>query len=116
MGPDQQWQQALADGEFRLQRARRSGRCFFPPRIAEPQTGDRDWEWVRASGDGTVYSVTIVHPRPPAEPYNVVLVDLAEGPRVMSRMIDVEDVCIGMPVRARVDRSGVAPLLLFEPA
>ena len=40
-----------------------------------------------ASGAGTVYSVTVVHPRPPDEPYNVVLVDLAEGPRMMSRVV-----------------------------
>ena len=116
MSPEQRWRQALADGEFKLQRARASGRHFFPPRVAEPGTGDRDWEWVRASGNGTVYSVTTVHPRAPAEPYNVVLVDLAEGPRVMSRVVDAKDVRIGMAVRARIDRAGDAPLLLFEPA
>ena len=106
----------MADGEFRLQRARGSGRCFFPPRVAEPGTGDRDWEWVRASGEGTVYSATVVHPRPPAEPHNVVLVDLAEGPRLMSRIVGADAVRIGMKVRARIDRSGKAPLLLFVPA
>ncbi|MEO7635868.1 MAG: OB-fold domain-containing protein [Sphingomicrobium sp.] len=116
MGPEQIWRQALADGEFRLQRARASGRYFFPPRVAEPGTGDRDWEWVRASGNGTVYSMTIVHPRPPAAPYNVVLVDLAEGPRVMSRVVGADRVHIGMAVRARIDRAGDEALLLFEPA
>ena len=116
MGPDQAWRQALADGEFRLQRARTSGRYFFPPAVAEPGTGDRDWEWVRASGNGTIYSVTTVHPRPPAEPYTVVLVDLAEGPRMMSRVVGTEDERIGMAVRARIDRAGDSPLLLFEPA
>ena len=116
MGPQQTWHQALADGEFRLQRARASGRHFFPPRVAEPGTGDRDWEWVRASGEGTIYSLTTIHPRPPAEPYTVVLVDLAEGPRMMSRVVGAADVRIGMAVRARIDRAGDAPLLLFEPA
>lgn len=115
MGPQQAWRQALADGEFRLQRARASRRCFFPPRVAEPGTGDRDWEWVRASGDGTIYSVTTIYPRPPAEPYNVVLVDLAEGVRVMSRVVGTSEVRIGMTVRARIDRANDEPLLLFEP-
>lgn len=116
MGPDQQWRQALADGEFRLQRCRGSDRYFFPPRVAEPGSGDRDWEWVAASGDGTVHSVTIVHPRPPAEPYNVVLVTLAEGPRIMSRVAGAGDIRIGMKVRARICRDGKEPLLLFDPA
>ena len=116
MSPEQSWRQALVDGEFKLQWARASGRCFFPPRVAEPGTGNRDWEWISASGYGTVYSVTTVHPRAPDKPYNVVLVDLAEGPRVMSRVVGTADVRIGMAVRARIDRAGDAPLLLFEPA
>lgn len=114
MGPEQTWREALGNGEFLLQRARGSGRCFFPPRVAEPGTGDREWEWVRAIGEGTIYSVTVVRPRPPAEPYNVVLVDLAEGPRVMSRVIGVGAVEIGAKVRARVDRIGGEAILLFE--
>lgn len=116
MGPEQAWHQALADGEFRLQRTRRTGRYFFPPRVAEPGTGDRDWEWVTASGNGTVHSVTIIHPRPPAAPYNVVLVDLAEGPRVMSRVVGTDEIAIGMKVRAMIDDAGGTPLLTFEPA
>jgi uncharacterized OB-fold protein len=116
MGPDQAWQQALVDGEFRLQRARGSGRFLLPPRVAEPGTGDTDWQWVSASGMGTVYSVTVVHPPPPAEAYNVVLVDLAEGPRIMSRLAGAGEARIGMKVRARIDREGEKPLLLFDPA
>jgi uncharacterized OB-fold protein len=115
MGPEQEWRAALGDGELRLQRARRSGRCFFPPRVAEPGTGDREWDWIVASGEGTVYSVTIVHPRAPAEPYNIVLVDLAEGVRMMGRVVGTDTVKIGMKVRARIDREGPEPLLLFEP-
>ncbi len=116
MGPEEEWRAALAQGELRLQRARRSGRCFFPPRVAEPGTGDRAWEWIVASGAGTIYSVTVVHPRAPEEPYNVVLVDLAEGVRVMGRVTGSKNVAIGMEVRARIDRTGPEPLLLFEPA
>jgi uncharacterized OB-fold protein len=114
MGPEQTWREALGKGELRLQRAQGSGRCFFPPRIAEPGTGDRNWKWVRASGEGTIYSVTVVHPRPPAEPYNVVLVDLAEGPRVMSRVIGAGPVQIGAQVRARIEQANGEPVLLFE--
>lgn len=116
MGPEAQWRQALREGRFLIQRARASGACFFPPRGSEPGTGDTDWEWIEASGEGTVYSVTVVHPRPPQAPYNVVLVDLAEGPRMMSRVEGDAPVGIGMKVRARVDPSGDEPIILFDPA
>lgn len=62
-----------------------------------------------------IYSVTVVHPRPPAGPYNVVLVDLEEGVRVMGRVVG-SDATIGMAVSARIDRDGPEPLLLFERA
>jgi uncharacterized protein len=116
MGPEAQWRQALQEGRFMLQRARASGACFFPPRGAEPGTGDTDWEWVEASGEGAIYSVTVIHPRPPQAPYNVVLVDLAEGPRMMSRVAGDAPVRIGMSVRARIDSSGREPVILFDPA
>ena len=116
MGPEAQWRHALEQGRLLIQRARASGACFFPPRGAEPGTGDTGWDWVEASGEGTVYSVTIVHPRPPEVPYNVALVDLVEGPRIMSRVECGGPVNIGMKVRARIDMSSGQPLVLFDPA
>ena len=91
---------------------------MFYPRIAEPRTGADDLDWVDASGLGTVHAVTIVRKKDPADSYNVVLVDLAEGPRLMGRVDDVqlEDVKIGMAVRARIINQGDQPLLVFVPA
>ncbi len=118
IGPEAHWDAALAEGRFLLQRGRASGRAWFPPRIAEPGTGDSDFDWIEASGRGTIYSLTIVSQRPPAEPYAVVLVELAEGPRLMSRIEGVDPVTlsIGMPVFARILCENGAPLLVFEPA
>lgn len=116
MGPEAQWRQALQQGRFVIQRARASGAFFFPPRGAEPGTGDTDWEWVQASGEGVVYSVTVIHPRPPQAPYNVVLVDLAEGPRLMSRVESTASVRIGMKVRMRIELDGREPIILCDPA
>lgn len=116
MGPEEEWRRALGEGRFLIQRARASGRHFFPPRTAEPGTGDRGWDWVEPSGEGTVYSATLIHPRAPEAPYNVVLVDLAEGPRIMGRVEGMEAVPIGLKVRARIDRGGADPLLVFDPA
>ncbi len=79
--------------------------------------------WEEASGRGTVYSFTVIrqnYQRPFRDwiPYVVALVDLEEGPRVMSNVVacDPKQVHIGMALRARFevvsDEAGVA---LFEP-
>jgi uncharacterized protein len=116
-GAEAHWRAALAEGRFLLQRGCASGRAFFPPRIAEPGTGDSA-EWFEASGEGRVYSVTVVARKPPETPYAVVLVELAEGPRVMSRIEGVapDAIRIGMAVKARIIADDGAPLLVFEPA
>lgn len=116
--PDIEYQSHLDAGAFKLLRARDTGQIFFYPRIAAPRSGSRDLEWVDASGLGTVYAVTIVSQRPPTPNYNVVLVDLAEGPRVMSRVEGIanEEIRIGMPVKARVDQVDGSGLLVFVPA
>lgn len=116
MGPEAEWRAALHDGRLLLQRGRDSERCFFPPRVAEPGTGAVEWDWVEASGAGTVYSATRVHPRPPEAPYNVVLVDLAEGVRMMGRVTGDTPVTIGMAVRARITDQAGEPIVLFDPA
>ena len=115
--PEQEYFAHLAQGRFMLQRPRASGQCFFYPRVAAPITGERDLEWVLASGRGTVYATTIVRPKPPQQPYNVVLVDLEEGVRVMSRVegIAPEAVKIGMQVQARVGTQDDKAILLFDP-
>ena len=101
-----------------LQRSRSSGAFVFHPRVAEPGSGATDLEWVEASGRGSVYSTTTVRCKPPAADYNVALIDLAEGPRMMSRVVDVAaaEVKIGMPVQARIVIENDAPLLVFDPA
>ncbi len=116
-GPEQHWRGALAQGRFLLQRDGSTGRHFFPPRVVSPGTGAA-WEWTEASGRGSVHSVSVIHPRPPEAPYAVVLVDLAEGPRLMGQVDGLvpEEIRIGMPVVARIASDGAEPLLTFIPA
>lgn len=116
-GPEAIWRDALAQGRFLLQRAVSSGTVFFPPRISEPGSGDTDLEWIEASGMGTVYSMTVVSQKPPAAPYNVVLVDLDEGARLMSRVDGAapESLRIGMRVRAKIVQDDDTPLIVFTP-
>lgn len=116
--PEKQYTEYLAQGEFMLLRAKASGKFIFYPRVAEPLTGDTALEWVKASGRGRVYSATVVRQRPPAADYSVVLVDLEEGPRMMSRVdgLPPADVRIGMDVEARIIQEGDGPLVIFVPA
>jgi uncharacterized OB-fold protein len=116
LGPEARFAAFLAEGKFMIQRSRVSGRHVFYPRIAEPGTGD-ELEWVEPSGMGTVYSTIIVYPKPPAQPYNVALVDLDEGPRMLSRIEGVtpDKVAIGMRVKAHVGSEDGTPLVLFRP-
>src|SRR3546814_4849022 len=117
-GPEAHWRAALAEGRFLLQRAGSSGTVYFPPRLAEPGTGETDLEWIEASGMGMVYSMTIVAQKPPAPPDNVVLVVLDEGSWLMSFVDRLAPAAlhIGLFRRARTMEAEVGPLLVLAPA
>lgn len=116
--PQQEYFAHLAAGRFMVQRSRSTGEYVFYPRVIAPRTGAADLEWVSASGDGIVYASTVVRPKPPQPLFNVVIVQLAEGPRLMSRLegVDPESVRIGMQVKARISQAEGQPLLVFDPA
>lgn len=95
----------LAEGELRLQRCVDCGTAQFYPRALCATCGG-DVEWFTASGDGEVHTFSVVrthHAEPFASlvPFVLAIVELAEGPRMMTNLIDCapEDVRIGLPVR-----------------
>lgn len=112
-GPEAEYLVHLQAGRFMIQRSRATGRHVFYPRVAVPGTGEQDLEWVPASGDGTVYSVTVNRSRDGA--YNVALIDLAEGPRMMSRIEGVETLPVGAPVKARIAATPDGLAVVFDP-
>jgi len=118
MNPEQDFFAHLAAGRFMIQRSRSTGGYVFYPRVAEPGTGATDLDWVEASGRGTVYSTTTIRQKPPTPNYNLALIDLEEGPRMMSCVdgIAPDEVRIGMAVAARVVREGDQSLVVFVPA
>jgi len=76
------------------------------PRAICPHCGGRTFDWREASGRATVYAVTVQHtPGLPhmadRVPYVVALVDLAEGVRMMTNIVDVDpaSVRVGDAVR-----------------
>jgi uncharacterized protein len=97
------WDAAL---ERRLvaQRCAACRRLRHPPRPMCPWCHSTDFELADLSGDGTLYSYAILHhPQHPAFEYPVIaaLVDLEEGVRVLSNLVDVDpdEISVGMPVR-----------------
>jgi len=114
--PERDYQRHLEEGRFMLQRSRSSGRFVYYPRVAEPGTGCTDLEWFAPSGLGTVYAATAISQRPPAAAYSVVLVDLDEGARMMSRVdgIPAEQVKIGQRVKAKVIQENDKAIVVFE--
>jgi len=118
-GPMATWAAQLAAGQVKIQRCTACARHVFYPRRLCPYCASTALEWVEASGRGTVHATTVVA-RSAARggDYNVALVDLEEGVRMMSRVdgIDAADVRIGMPVRASIVDSPSGPLLVFVPA
>ncbi len=91
----------------------------FYPRVIAPKTGAADLEWRVSKGLGTVHATTVVHPQQGAK-YNVCLVDVDEGFRMMSRVEDIEPalVKIGLRVRFRVHmpEGDEDPYPVFTPA
>src|SRR5207248_1588420 len=88
------------------------------------QADDPEVALARGTGGGTVYSFTAIRQISSRSsrhliPYVVALVDLDDGPRLMSNLVDSDhdDVRIGMRVRARFEPvSEDASIPLFEPA
>jgi hypothetical protein len=119
VGPERYFQDRLDEGRFMIQRSRTAGAHVFYPRVRCPLTGADDLEWVEPSGLGTVYSTTMVMaPRGSSEVgYNIALVDLLEGPRMLTRVIDIspDKVQIGMPVRAKIGKIDGKSVVLFAP-
>ena len=106
---------AAADGRFLIGRCKDTGRHFFPPRGVSPFTLSPNVELVAASGRGTLYSYTVMRAK---EPYMPAMVQLEEGPRIFTNLVDVapEDVRIGMKLRVAFRPSeGGPPLPMFAP-
>lgn len=114
--PAEVYRRYLEGGELGFLRCEGCGAPVFYPRVLCPRCGSASLEWQTSAGRGLVYATTAVYRRD-AEPYNVVLVDLEEGFRMMSRVegISAEEVEIGMSVVFRVREEEGGPVAVFVP-
>ena len=89
-----------------------------------PSCGSDQVEWFTASGRATLYSYVINHrPAPGFEadgPYAIAVVQLAEGPRMMSSITGVpatpEALVLDMPLQVTFEQRGEVSLPVFGPA
>ena len=95
----------LKEGKFLLRHCNACGRDHYYPRPFCPSCWSDDVSWKEASGRGRLYTYSIVHVNdlPPfAErvPYVAAVVELDEGPRVMTNVEGVafEDLRVDMPL------------------
>ena len=117
-GADLHYRSQLDQGNFLVQRCRDCRKAIFYPRMVCPHCGSNEIEWFAPSGRGTVYSTTIVRRKPEqGGDYNVALIDLDEGVRMMSRVegLSPDAVAIGMKVLAKVVDGDEGKLVVFNP-
>ena len=96
--------------ELRLPSCKACNELFFPPQALCPHCLSGDLNWVKASGKGEIYSMTIIHQNGSPGfrdelPYVLAYITLEEGVQMMSNVIGSEpyDVKVGMPVEVVFD-------------
>lgn len=119
------WWAAAARGELLLQSCTTCGHLQHYPRIVCAKCWSESLEWVPAAGQGTIWTFTVVHrPGHPGweadAPYVIALVELDEGPRLMTNIVGcpAESVHVGQRVTTTtaVPADGSPVLIVFEPA
>ncbi|MER7836318.1 OB-fold domain-containing protein [Streptomyces sp. NPDC096040] len=109
--------EAAAEGRLLLRRCRSCGRAHHYPREFCPHCWSEDVVWEPASGRAVLYTWSVVHRNdlPPFGdriPYVAAVVDLAEGPRMMTGLVGVPEPRAGLELEVAF-RDG-APV--FRPA
>lgn len=100
-----QFWDSINNHQAKIQKCSACGKMRFIPLELCPKCHAADYEWTAISGNGSVYTYTIIHRAPTAAyqtdaPYVIAHVTLEEGPRMIANMvgIDPDEVQIGMPV------------------
>lgn len=98
------------NGELRAQRCDDCQSLRWPPATHCPRCLSPRHTWAKLSGRGKVYSWIVVHKsQHPAfwgDPFNVAIVELEEGPRLHTNLIDIDpaEIRIGLPVEVAFEK------------
>jgi hypothetical protein len=117
-GIQAQHQQALDQGQFLIQRCDGCQRHVYFPRSICPHCGHGSLSLVPPAGTGTVHAVTTIRRKPDAGgDFNLSLIELDEGVRLMSRVegLPPAEVAVGQRVKARMSQANGHGLVVFDP-
>jgi uncharacterized OB-fold protein len=110
-------------GELRIQRCEACSQYYFYPRPSCPNCGSLDVVWVVASGRATLHTYLISHRAAPGfednVPYAIAVVQLAEGPRMMTNIVDIENtpenLVLDMELEVVFEDRGAQSVPVFRP-
>ncbi len=111
---------ALREGRLEFQRCGACGNAWLPPRSECPKCLSPQWKWQAASGKAKLISWVVYHHAyhpwfAKKVPYNVSVVELAEGPRLISNVADERPLKMDMPLQLSIEREGELALARFKP-
>jgi len=112
------------DGRLLLRHCCSCEEVHYYPRNFCPSCWSDDVDWIEAAGEGSLYTWSTVYQNdlPPFHdqiPYVAAIVELDEGPRMMTKIVDCEpaQLAIGMRLRARFEPlDDEVTIIVFEPA
>ena len=110
--------EGLAEGRFLCNCCSNCGYLAFPPKAYCPQCSHDTMEWQQLTGNGVLYSCSTVHAAPPMFgelPLQVAVVDLEEGIRLVTRLIDCEQPILDTAVKLLVTKLNNGYLFAARP-
>jgi uncharacterized OB-fold protein len=115
---------AAHDRRFILRSCRACGLAHYYPRPFCPSCWSDDVEWIEGSGRATLYTWSKVYRNdlPPFHeqvPYIAAVVELDEGPRMMTRLIECDDDDLAMGMSLVADFESIdddVTIVVFKPA
>ena len=108
---------AAAAGKFMLRRCTACGKAHWYPRAICPFCASEKIEWRQGSGRGTIYTFSVM--RRVSEPYAIAHVTLAEGPTMLTNIVDCDfdKLSVGQAVALVFKESeNGQPVPMFAPA
>lgn len=114
----------LAEGRLQFQRCAKCGHAWLPPRGECPSCLGDTWSWERASGHGRLISWVVYHIAyheafADRLPYNVAIVELTEGPRLITNIVNPTEkggLTADRPVELAIEREHGIALARFRPS
>ena len=112
---------AAAEGELRIQRCEECETARGYPLSSCPVCGSQKYVWFAASGRATLYSYVISHRPAPGftPPFVIALVELEEGPRMLSNVVAVqpepEHLPLDLPLQVQFEQRGEVAVPVFAP-